>query len=307
MIIGISGKIGSGKDTVGLLIQYLTTPNGFGGIGPLEFIKTYEDKTVDCDWKIKKFADKLKDIVCMLLGCTREKLENREFKEGELGKEWDKYRLQVEVGEIDDILYFNTEKEAENYFSSTYEKYPNSNLSEKITCWSYSIERETMTPRKILQLLGTDCGRNIIHPNIWVNSLMADYFPKDKNELAFNIVFEDKISEAYKKSLPKWVITDTRFSNEAEAILGKGGIMLRVNRYPKSITKCTAPNNCKEIPFDPTNQKHLDLYKGECMTAHESETALDKYDDFTEIIDNNGSIEDLISKVKEILIKYGLI
>ena len=32
-----------------------------------------------------------------------------------------------------------------------------------------------LTPRKLLQLLGTDCGRDIIHPNIWVNALFADY------------------------------------------------------------------------------------------------------------------------------------
>ena len=30
--------------------------------------------------EIKKFADKLKDIVCLLIGCTREQLEDQEFK-----------------------------------------------------------------------------------------------------------------------------------------------------------------------------------------------------------------------------------
>ena len=31
-------------------------------------------------FEIKKFADKLKDIVCLLLGCTREQLEDRGIK-----------------------------------------------------------------------------------------------------------------------------------------------------------------------------------------------------------------------------------
>lgn len=32
------------------------------------------------EYKIKKFADKLKDIVCILIGCTREQLEDSKFK-----------------------------------------------------------------------------------------------------------------------------------------------------------------------------------------------------------------------------------
>jgi hypothetical protein len=39
-------------------------------------------------FEIKKYADKLKDFVCILIGCTREQLEDQEFKEKELGEEW---------------------------------------------------------------------------------------------------------------------------------------------------------------------------------------------------------------------------
>ena len=58
-LISISGKIGSGKDTVAGIIQKITG-NQF---------------------EIVRFADKVKDIVCLLLNCTREQLEAREFKE----------------------------------------------------------------------------------------------------------------------------------------------------------------------------------------------------------------------------------
>ena len=69
----------------------------------------------------------------------------------------------------------------------------------------------------------------------------------------------------------KWFITDTRFPNEAEAIRKKDGILIRVER----------PG------VKPINN-------------HPSETGLDDYT-FDHVIKNNGSIEDLLLKVKSIL------
>ena len=90
MLIGISGKIGSGKDTIGKIIQYLIclelntlAPHQFSF---KDFVKSTASNEIQSGFKIKKFADKLKDIVCLLIGCTREQLEDREFKEKELGK-----------------------------------------------------------------------------------------------------------------------------------------------------------------------------------------------------------------------------
>ena len=105
-----------------------------------------------------------------------------------------------------------------------------------------------MTVRDFLQKLGTDAVRNGLHTNAWVNALIADY----TNE-------------------SKWVITDTRFPNEAEAIRKKDGILIRVER----------PG------VKPINN-------------HPSETGLDDYT-FDHVIKNNGSIEDLLLKVKSIL------
>lgn len=67
MIIGISGSIGSGKDTVATII-----------------VEQSQNQ-----WKIKKFAGKLKQIVSLLTGCTVEDLENEEFKNSNLPSEWD--------------------------------------------------------------------------------------------------------------------------------------------------------------------------------------------------------------------------
>ena len=60
MIIAICGHKFSGKSTVARLLGNAT------------------------GYEVVSFADKLKDITCVLSGCTREDLENYEFKENEL-------------------------------------------------------------------------------------------------------------------------------------------------------------------------------------------------------------------------------
>ena len=80
----------------------------------------------------------------------------------------------------------------------------------------------------------------------------------------------------------QWVITDVRFPNEFKAIKEKGGIVIRVNRPGHG-------NSMKEL-----------------AEAHPSETALDGHD-FDYVIENDGNLEKLISKVKEILLTENII
>jgi len=265
MLIGVSGKINSGKDLVGKIIQYhlYMTKEVRGRYYPPDvFIE--ELATVDLSKvsgvEIKKFADKLKDIVCLLIGCTREQLENQKFKETELGEEW------------------NQPKE-----------YVCKNL-DKENCSFCECKQVPLTPRKLLQLIGTQCGRQIIHPDIWVNATMGDYTPNEGYEYKVkptgNIGFGGQIEmtilsnpERYNNGYHNWIITDCRFPNEAKAIKDRNGITIRVNR----------PNI-----FDAAIKS--------LAIEHESETALDDYK-FDYVIENNGTIEDLIIKVKEILIK----
>ncbi len=74
--------MGSGKDTVGKIIQYLTLGE--------EFAKTNADIVADMehDWycankskfQIKKFAGKLKQVASLITGVPVEMWEDQEFK-----------------------------------------------------------------------------------------------------------------------------------------------------------------------------------------------------------------------------------
>ena len=230
-LIGISGKMGSGKDTLSFIINYVAD-----NFAP-DSIANWDQPVTEFTYKNKKYSEKLKYMVCFLIGCTRSDLEDREFKEKELGEEWWYYC---------NSLFFDGETKMVSYLEA------DDNIKNN-TSW-YIVK---LTPRKLLQLLGTEAGRHIIHPNIWVNALFADYEP-DSN----------------------WIITDVRFPNEAKAIKEKGGIMIRVNR-PQFMA------NGRVIVKD----------------EHESETALDDYDGFDYVIENDSdSVRDLVDKVRELKI-----
>lgn len=72
--------------------------------------------------------------------------------------------------------------------------------------WSIKLGKE-ITPRWVLQNIGTDIMRNNFHQNIWILAL-------------------EKQLDKYDKV----VITDCRFPNEIEMIKTKGGIMVNVTR-----------------------------------------------------------------------------
>lgn len=266
MIIGIAGKAGSGKDLVGNIIQYLIACKKYEGMDCFKAdyvnkcFNLEADYTNITEWKIKKFADKLKDIVCLLIGCTREQLEDREFKEKELGEEWYRYGL-IREDSAKPILF-------------------PSNL-ENIECQlklfkGSTLYMDKLTPRKLLQLLGTECGRNIIHPDIWVNALFSDYKTYAETKNYTNSTPKDN-------DYPNWIITDTRFPNELEAIKKRNGIIIRINR---GLIERTG----KMIQ----------------ESEHISETALNNAE-FDYVIENDSTIEELLNKVKKILIKEKII
>jgi hypothetical protein len=295
MIISISGRIGSGKDTIGKIVQYLLymSIEQKGRYYPYDvFIE--EIDTVNfhgsVNWEIKKFADKLKEIVCLLLGCTRAQLEDREFKEKELGEEWWYRKMERRGGYGTTLLPYNTPSEIlENY---------------------RGLELVKLTPRLMLQLLGTDCGRDIIHPNIWVNSLFSEYLPAvtyqmEMLDLSATDLQREKIGKPIHSEYPDWIITDTRFPNEIEAVKERKGITIRVVRP----VACVDINGVLHTLSyeDWIKIKQSEQTKGWIFPKeHASETALDKTT-FDYTIENNTTIEELINKVKQILITEKII
>lgn len=307
-LIAVGGRKNSGKDEVGKIIQYLTFMDDFFYTGISETQeeweseygvkalseKSYLDWEYQADnsnpkWQIKKFADKLEDIVCILLGCDREDLEDREYKEKELGPEWYRvYVLDKVNNKIISNLYLNVDEVSE----------PMKKLLTK--SHKYELVEETLTPRKLMQLLGTNCGRNIIHPNIWVSALLSGYVKlcdmhKEGNRTKCLCYRESDSATLCETEKPNWIITDMRFPNEHEAVTSRGGITIRVNRKTDRVCNC----GIKESEH---NLRHPFVEK----PLHESETALDNIEhDHT--IDNNGDITELITSVYQVLKKESII
>ena len=264
MIIGVSGKIGSGKDTVGKIIQYLTDKNRAGYTNP-DSERDYNDycKSIfkgKANWQIKKFADKLKECISIITGISREDLEKEEIKSSMLGEEWAYYSI------------LNTGENKYERFSYTKE-------------YSFPSLPYKFPVRQLLQEFGTEVGRQI-HPNFWVNALFNEYKAIIDNT-KIDWKNQDKANKSIKENLiyPNWIITDVRFPNELKAVKDRDGITIRCNRDIENWGDAI-----KQI----TNDKHP------------SETALDNAT-FNYTIDNNGTIEELIEKVKEILIKEKII
>lgn len=178
MIVSITGKINSGKDTVTKIIQIVSQNPHFDNSAVIKFLdrKLYTGK-----WENKKWADKLKDIVCLLINCTREQLEDRKFKEKELGPEWTHEKFYIYDSDknlLHETFFIDDHKIELDYYNDYHHR-------------SLEIIKKDviLTPRLLLQLIGTECGRNIIHPNIWCLSTFEDYKINhiDKDFLDMNI------------------------------------------------------------------------------------------------------------------------
>lgn len=186
-------------------------------------------------FRIRKFSDKLKMVASILTGHHDSEFDDQDFKDSNLSMDWFVWSYKLDV----------TGTDVEPKYNGTPELRP-------------------MTVREFLQKLGTDAIRHGLHENTWVNALMADYRVED-SVLRFDGNVRIDIPKSY------WVITDTRFLNEADAIKERGGYVIRIDR----------PG------VGPVNK-------------HKSETELDHYQ-FDYRISNDGDLKDLKAKVKTIL------
>jgi hypothetical protein len=214
-LIGLSGQLQNGKDTVADLILKYTT------------IKKqnlpYNDGLFDeSPWKTKRFAGILKQMTALLIGCDVLDLERDEFKNTPLSEEWRRWffidrKLIFENGD-DGLIkkYFSTKEDAHQF------------IIDNDWYWlcEDDLNSEILTPRLVLQLLGTEGGRDVIHPNIWVNATLGNV-----------------------KETEKIIITDCRFPNEVTGIKKRKGIVVRVVR-PSKVSASTHPSETSLNDFN---------------------------------------------------------
>lgn len=236
-LIAISGKAGSGKDTVAKIIQLITSTTLTN-----EQIATHIeiDSLVSAPkYRIKKFAYPLKNTAGMLLNIPFRYFEDQEFKDSTLSDEWTKYTLHVLDNDklVQSVPNYSSRQDAvmAGYFLKR---------DVYVDSVTFEIERVPVKARDLLVMVG-DALRQNVHKNVFVNALFSSYVP----------------------ATDYWIISDLRFKNEAEAVLERQGILLRIESSKKT-------------------------------GDHPSETELDDFT-FDYVIQNTGSILHLVHKTRE--------
>jgi hypothetical protein len=140
--------------------------------------------------------------------------------------------------------------------------------------WAERLNLPHLTPRWVLQYWGTEVCRMGFHDDIWIASL------------------ENKI----RKTTDNVVISDVRFTNEIKAIHNAGGKVIRVKRGPEPEWYDLA----LQENIQKSEQAKFELVK---LKVHASETAWIG-GNIDVVIDNNGSIDDLFSSIKNQVISH---
>ena len=220
MLIGLSGKIGSGKDTAADFIQEIMSkdPTGF----PI--------------FKTIRFADKVKEIVALILGISIGELEDRDIKNKPLGPDWTRWKVTLPTGAVH---LFDNQLSATLFSEASHNSV---------------LEISELTPRDLLILVGTESGRKLIHPNIWVNITKREC--------------QSYLNKGYIVFVP-----DVRFENELEALESIGGIVIRINREVSDAIQSAKVNDSEtsldNYPFKwtITNAGSLNEFKQSVQTT----------------------------------------
>lgn len=232
-----------------------------------EVISGLNSQYSKCPWQIKRFAAKLKQIASLLTGIPVEKFEDQAFKETYLGPEWDMYGLRRDGGIYGPARWYGSL--AEVRASGEYALADKAKRAPELY-----IDKRIRTVRSLLQSLGTDALRDVIHPSVHVNALFSDWATKTLTQDREGKVGLDVMTQV---PTQRWLISDMRFPNELAAVEARGGLTIRINR----------PGH-------------------DSGNTHPSETALDGAA-FNYVITNDGTLEELVGEVREILTAENLI
>jgi hypothetical protein len=142
--------------------------------------------------------------------------------------------------------------------------------------WAERLNMPNLTPRWVLQYWGTEVCRKGFNDDIWIASL------------------ENKL----RNSKDDIVISDCRFPNEIKSIKAAGGIVIRVVRGAEPEWYKLAEHSNSGAPNGFWSGAELAKFN-----IHVSETAW-VGTQFDYILDNNGSIDNLFTQVKNQVLNH---
>lgn len=224
IIVAIKGKAGAGKDTIGM---HLTVQHGFQKVA---------------------FAEPLRDCVGVTFGLPFQLMSEPDLKETTLFEMQDRFRLPFRdkhsfmiacrEGAIKAFnLSWSEGNTVGNLYRTKLDRFPYITPEELLDKWTSRmwevfgpyIENSTLTtemsPRKLLQLVGTEVGREL-WKDIWI------------------AIWGDRAAQH-----DRVVVTDCRFMNEAATIRTHGGTIWNVIR-PLSPTATKETGHLSEQEMD---------------------------------------------------------
>lgn len=217
MIIALSGKKNTGKDTVAAIIQYLCVqyrPEGSTWTTEtlIEHLKKEDDRDWldNYGWPKKQFAGKLKEFVASITRTSRKELEYEAYKSMLLSEEWKtrtgaiptRRQLLQRVGEL-----MRREVNLNIWIIGLMADYKISKIKDYIQTRHQAI----------------DLGGKYFIPEI--PEVGKEHWGK---EIASSTFIHKQV--AIKTVEPNWIITDVRFPNEAKAIKDRNGLIFRITR-----------------------------------------------------------------------------
>lgn len=145
------------------------------------------------------------------------------------------------------------------------------------TYWSVKLDRLNLTPRWVLQYMGTEVMRNNLHHNIWLSTVENRLRHRGENDIT--------------------VISDARFPNELNMIKNHGGKIIEVKRgelpewFPAALD---GKSECFEEG-------------GKFAHVHASERSWVGHPGIDVRIENDGTMDQLQHKVKQQLQYWGML
>lgn len=179
-LIGLSGAAGSGKDFAARTISQLTNV------------------------EIVSFAEPVYKLASLIFGVTVEELGNRSTKEKFFFFQVDNENLIFAVDYLEYLLlllgitHLDARTELIEWLTFDLAEFKSPIVLEDRDDYFTSFY---ISPRKILELLGTELGRDRISEGIWL----------------------DLVAAKYRRSIDGIVITDVRFPNEHDWVVSTGG------------------------------------------------------------------------------------